>query len=153
MNSEPPVVYISVRSTGRHSYQLIKDSGEYVINIPAVEQAKLVDYCGMVSGKDIDKFDATGFTAVPASKVKAPLIAECPVNLECKVKQVISLGSHDAFIAEVLAVHYNEEVLDDTGRPVLEKIKPYGYCFNEYREIAGKLGNFGYSKVKKEDKQ
>ena len=148
MSSEPPIVYIGVRSTGRHSYKLIKESGEYVINVPSSDQLQLVDYCGTVSGKDVDKFEVTGLTPVPASKVSAPLIAEFPINIECKVKQVVPLGSHDAFIAEVLAVHYNQEVLDEKGRPMLEKIKPIGYCLSEYREISNKLGFFGYSKTR-----
>lgn len=146
MNSEPPVVYVSVRPQGRHSYRLIKESGEYVINIPTAAQTRLVDYCGTISGSKVDKFKETGLTPVPATYVKAPLIAECPVNLECKVRQVVSLGSHDVFIADVLAVHYNEDALDDKGRPDPDKISPYGYCLNEYRQMAGKLGSFGYSK-------
>lgn len=146
MNSEPPVVYVAVRSTGRHSHRLIKESGEYVINIPSVGQVKAVDYCGTVSGKDVNKFKETGLTPAPAAKVKAPLIAECPVNIECKVRQVIPLGSHEVFIGDVLAVHYNEDVLDEKGRPDLAKIKPYGYCFNEYRLLSEKLGSFGYSR-------
>ncbi|MDD4168970.1 MAG: flavin reductase family protein [Desulfotomaculaceae bacterium] len=146
MNSVPPVVYIGLRPEGRHSYRLIKDSGEYVINIPTAGQAKLVDYCGTVSGSKVNKFKETGLTPVPASHVKAPLIAECPVNLECKVRQVFSLGSHDVFIADVLAVHYNEDMLDEKGHPDMDKIKPYGYCGNEYRLMADKLGSFGYSK-------
>ncbi|OPY56314.1 MAG: Flavoredoxin [Pelotomaculum sp. PtaU1.Bin035] len=146
MNSEPPVVYVGVRPEGRHSHRLIKESGEYVINIPSAAQARVVDYCGTVSGRHVDKFKETGLTPVPASHVKAPLIAECPVNLECKVRQVVSLGSHDVFIADVLAVHYSESVLNEKGRPDLDKIKPYGYCLNEYRLMSDKLGSFGYSR-------
>lgn len=146
MNSEPPVVYISVRPQGRHSYKLIKESGEYVINFPTATQTRLVDYCGTVSGKDVDKFAQTGFTPVPAAYVKAPLIAECPVNLECRVKQVLPLGSHDVFIADVLAVHYNEDILNEKGRPDLDRIKPYGYCLSEYRQMTDRLGAHGYAK-------
>jgi flavin reductase (DIM6/NTAB) family NADH-FMN oxidoreductase RutF len=146
MNSVPPVVYISVRPEGRHSYRLIKESGEYVINIPTAALAKQVDYCGTVSGSKVNKFKESGLTPVPASRVKAPLIAECPVNLECKVRQVLALGSHDAFIADVLAVHYNEDVLNEKGRPDMEKINPYGYFGSEYRKMADKLGFYGYSK-------
>lgn len=146
LNSEPPVVYISVRPAGRHSYSLIKESGEYVINIPSAGQAGVVDYCGTVSGKEVNKFKETGLTPVPASKVKAPLIAECPVNIECKVQQVLPLGSHHIFIADVLAVHYNENVLNEKGRPDMDKIRPYGYCINEYRAMSEKLGTFGYSR-------
>jgi flavin reductase (DIM6/NTAB) family NADH-FMN oxidoreductase RutF len=146
MSSEPPVVYISVRPVGRHSYRLIKDSGEYVINIPTAAQVKVVDYCGMVSGRDVNKFKETGLHPVPALHVKAPLIAECPVNIECRVKHVIPLGSHDVFAGEVLAVHYNQEILDAKGRPDFEKLEPYGYCSGEYRLISEKIGHYGYSK-------
>ncbi len=148
MNSDPPLLYIGLRPEGRHSYGIIKESMEYVINIPGARQAKLVDYCGMVSGKDVDKFEAAGLTPVPASQVQAPLIAECPVNIECRVTQVLPLGSHDVFIGEVLAVHYNEDVLDEKGRPDLDKIQPYGFCANEYRLMGDKVGFFGYSKKK-----
>lgn len=146
MNSEPPVVYIAVRPEGRHSYRLIKESGEFVINVPSAEQARAVDYCGVVSGRDINKFDKTGLTPVPASQLRAPLIAECPVNLECRVRQEIPLGSHNVFIADVLAVHYNEDVLDEKGRPDFNKINPYGYCMREYRLVTEKIGTHGYSK-------
>lgn len=146
MCSEPPTVYVSVRPVGRYSYRQLKESGEFVINIPSADLARVVDYCGNVSGGEVDKFKETGFTPVPAAHVRAPLIAECPVNVECRVKQVIPLGSHDAFIADVLAVHFNEDVLDERGRPDLDKIKPYGYCINEYRLVSGKLGFYGYSR-------
>lgn len=145
MNSQPPMVYIGVNPI-RHSHHMIKDSGEYVINVPSVEQAEATDYCGIVSGKNVDKFQETGLTPLKASYVKAPLIAECPVNLECRVQQVVSLGSHDVFIAEILAVHYNKNVLKEDGRPDMEKIKPYGFCGNEYRLIGEKIGSFGYSR-------
>lgn len=146
MSSEPPVVYIGVRPVGRYSYRLIKESGEYVINIPSAGQARAVDYCGMVSGRDVNKFRETGLTPVSASYVKAPLIAECPVNVECRVRQIIPLGSHDVFIADVLAVHFNKDVLDEKGRPDFEIIEPYGYCSGEYRLISKKIGYYGYSK-------
>ena len=146
MNSEPPVVYIGVRSEGRYSYQLIKESGEFVINIPSVSQARATDLCGVVSGKDVNKFEETGLTPMPATQVKAPLIAECPVNVECRVRQVLELGSHNVFIADVVAVQYSEDVLDEKGRPDIDKIQPYAYCMREYRLIADKLGSYGYSK-------
>lgn len=118
---------------------------EYVINIPTVEQVKLVDFCGMVSGRDVDKFAKTGLTPLPASQVQAPLIAECPVNLECRVRQIVSLGTHDVFVADVLAVHYNEEVLGPKGRPDINLIKPFSFCANEYWSLTEKIGTFGYS--------
>lgn len=146
MNSAPPVVYIGVNPS-RYSHGLIETSGEYVINIPSVDQALQVDFCGIESGRNVDKFEKTGFTAVEAIHVHAPLIAECPVNIECRVRQTLHLESHDVFIADVLAVHYNESVLDPNGRPNLEKIKPYGYCMSEYHSLSGKIGHFGYSKM------
>ncbi len=144
INSVPPTVYVSVQPV-RHSHGIIKGAGEYVINIPSADIAKQVDYCGITSGRDIDKFAETGLTPVTASQVKAPLIKECPVNIECKIKHTLNLGSHDAFIAEVVAVHYDENILDANGRPDMEKIKPYGYCQGEYRTIAERIGTFGYS--------
>ena len=145
MNSEPPIVYIGVNPV-RYSHALIKESGEYVINIPTASQAKEVDFCGVVSGKRVNKFKETGLTPVAANHVKAPLIAECPVNIECRVRQTLSLGSHDAFIADVLAIHYNEDVLDEKGRPDVGRIQPYGYSLSEYRLLTDKIGFHGYSK-------
>lgn len=145
LNSEPPMVYISVNPI-RHSHKIINESGEFVINIPSAPQAKLVDYCGIVSGRDTNKFRETGFTPTPSSHIKAPLIAECPINIECKVKSTLSLGSHDVFIADILAIHYNEDVLDSQGRPDFGKIQPYSYCLTEYRALTESLGSFGYSK-------
>lgn len=145
MNSVPPVVYIGVNPV-RYSHQLIAESGEYVINIPSTDQVAAVDYCGVVSGRNGDKFEATGFTPLPAEHVKAPLIAECPVNMECKVREVLHLESHDVFVADVLAVHYNEEILDEKGRPDYQKIKPYGYCLGDYYGLGDKIGSQGLSR-------
>ncbi len=145
MNSEPPILYIGVNPT-RYSHKLIKESGEYVINIPTADQVKQVDFCGLVSGKKVDKFKETGLTSTAATFVKAPLIVECPVNIECRVLQTISLGSHDVFIAEILAVHYNDDVLDEKGRPDVDLIRPFSYTLREYRMLADKIGTFGFSK-------
>ena len=145
LNSEPPMIYISVNPI-RHSHKMIKESGEYVINIPSASQVKIVDYCGVISGRDTNKFLETGLTPTPAFHVKAPLIAECPVNIECRIKNVIFLGSHDVFISEILAIHYNEDVLDSNEQPDLNKIQPYGYCLREYRSLSENLGSYGYSK-------
>ncbi len=149
MNSNPPVVYASVRSRGRHSHRLIKESGQFVINIPTSDLVSVVDYCGNTSGKEVNKFKETGLTPVPASQVQAPLVAECPVNVECRVREVLSLGSHDVFIADVLAVHYNEDILDQNGKPDYDRIKPFSYCPREYRLVDRKLGFYGYSKKEK----
>ena len=146
MSSNPPTVYIGVQPI-RHSHSMLKESMEYVINIPSDELAQITDYCGIISGKVINKFEKTGLTPIPASFVKAPLIKECAVNLECKVKTILNLGSHDVFIAEVVAVHYDEEVLDgNDGSPDLDKIKPYSFCLGEYHSMGEKLGSIGYSR-------
>ncbi len=131
INSEPPMVYVSV-NTSRHSHKLIKESGQYAINIPSAEQSKELKYCGTVSGRDVDKFKNTGLTPVPATNVQAPLIKECPVNLECQVRQVVSLGSHDAFIGEILAVHVNEDILDTQGKIDYSLAKPVVFCGGQY---------------------
>ncbi|HOP40312.1 MAG TPA: flavin reductase family protein, partial [Geobacteraceae bacterium] len=112
--SDPPVVSISIRP-GRYSYDLIKKSGEFVVNIPREEQIRELDFCGVASGRDVDKFKELGFTPVPGSQVAAPLIRECPVNLECRVIDIKSLGAHDLFLGEIVAAHMDEEVMNEKG--------------------------------------
>jgi flavin reductase (DIM6/NTAB) family NADH-FMN oxidoreductase RutF len=141
----PSTVYIAVHPA-RYSSSMLKESMEYVINIPSENLAKITDYCGIVSGKNVNKFVETGLTPIPASSVHAPLIKECPVNIECKVKDILNFGSHDIFVGEIVAIHYDEEVLTKNGTPDVEKIRPYGYSFGEYRSMGEKLGSAGYSK-------
>ena len=143
--SEPPLVGISVR-TSRRNHTLIKKSMEFVINIPSQRWLKEIDYCGYASVEDTDKFSTIGFTATEAEKVKAPLIKECPINLECVVKQILPLGSHDLFIAEVVAVHADEDVLDGDEISV-DKLALFAYCpiVHEYRAIGDKIGTYGFS--------
>ncbi|MGE5415838.1 MAG: flavin reductase family protein [Acidobacteriota bacterium] len=146
--SEPPMLSISVRPS-RYSHKLITMTGDFVVNIPSIDQLKQTDYCGVVSGADVDKFAATGFTAIPATKVKAPLIKECPVNIECVVRQTLNLGAHDMFIGEIVATHYNEEVLDAKGRLDVNKVKPFVYNgAGEYWGIDSEVGFYGFSKAK-----
>ncbi|HEY73354.1 MAG: flavin reductase family protein [Chloroflexi bacterium] len=145
--SKPPLVGIGVRPS-RHSHGLIKEFGEFVINLPSAEQARWLDYCGIVSGRDEDKWAACGFTPAPAAKVQTPLIAECLVNIECRLQQTLSLGSHDLFIGEVAAVQMDEAVLDERGRLDFDKARPFAYSSGEYRRIGELLGTFGYSKKK-----
>lgn len=145
VNSDPPMVYVSVRPS-RHSYEMIRKSGEFVINIPSAEQAEVVDFCGIVSGRDTDKFTETGLTPVSGARVRAPLIKEFPVNLECRVVERVALPTHDVFIGEVVAVQVNEEVLNEKGQPDMEKIKPYAFCLQQYRVVREKIGGYGYSK-------
>ena len=143
--SKPPMVGIGVRQS-RHSYGLIEKTGEFVLNLPNADQVEWVDYCGMVSGRDEDKWAACGFTQAPATEVQAPIIAECPVNIECRVQQILPLGSHNLFIAEVVAVQMNEEVLDERGRLDFSKVEPFAFLVGEYRRVRERLGAFGYSR-------
>lgn len=148
--SDPPMVSISVRPE-RYSYSIIKETGEFVINLTTRELVFATDYCGVKSGRDVDKFKEMKLTALPGTQVKAPLIGESPVNLECKVKQVLSLGSHDMFVAEIAAVHADSRYMDEKGRFQLEKADPIVYSHGSYLTCGEKLGTFGYSvrKVKK----
>lgn len=146
--THPAMVSISVRP-GRHSYPLIKESGEFVLNIPSASQVRAVDLCGVKSGRDTDKFALCGFTAVPAAGVSAPAINECPVSFSCKVKQVIPLGSHDLFLAEIVAIEAEENLFEENGRLALEKAGLFAYAHGEYYALGEKLGSFGYSVRKK----
>jgi flavin reductase (DIM6/NTAB) family NADH-FMN oxidoreductase RutF len=143
--SDPPLVGIGVRPS-RYSHGLIQGVGEFVVNLPDASQVKWVDYCGMVSGRDEDKWAACGFTPAAAAEVQVPLIAECPVNIECRVQQVLSLGSHDLFIGQVVTVHMDEAVLDERGRLDFIKARAFAYLNGEYRRVEERLGTHGYSK-------
>ena len=145
--SNPPMVSISVRPE-RYSYDIIKETGEFVINLTTKDLTYATDYCGVKSGRDVDKFKEMGLTALPGKEVKAPLIAESPVNIECKVTQVIPLGSHDMFLAEVVAVHVDEKYMDENGKFHLDKAEPIAYSHGAYLATGELLGTFGYS-VKK----
>ena len=149
--TNPPMVSISVRPE-RFSYQMIRDTGEFVINLTTEELAFATDYCGVKSGKDVDKFRETGLTREKADIVKAPMIKESPVSIECKVKEIKELGSHHMFIAEVVAVHADEKYMDENNRFDLNKAKPLVYSHGEYMGTGKKIGTFGYS-VKKNSKK
>lgn len=143
--SEPPQLSISIRPH-RYSHQLIKETGEFVVNIPSAELVKQVDGAGVVSGKTVDKFKEFNFTPVAASAVKPPLIKECPVNIECKVKESHVLGTHEVFIGEIAAVHIDEEVVGQDGKIDYKKTNPFTYCHGEYWTLDKKVGSYGYSK-------
>ncbi len=147
INSDPSMTYISVRPE-RYSYNIIKNTGEFVINVTTEELVFATDFCGVRSGKDFDKFKEMNLTAERASKVKCPVIKESPINIECIVKDVIKLGSHDMFIAQIAAVLADEKYMDDTGRFNFEKSRPLCYSHGEYYGLGKYLGKFGYS-VKK----
>lgn len=146
--SDPAMVYISVRPE-RHSYNIIKKTGEFVINLTTEKLAKITDLCGVKSGRDIDKFREYGLTAMKSQHVKAPSIGESPVNIECRVKQIIPLGSHDMFIAEVLGVTVDAEYMDKNGKFDLAKARPLVYSHGEYFAEGRFIGKFGYSVKKK----
>lgn len=146
--TNPPMVSISVRPS-RYSYQMIKDTGEFVINLTTEELAYATDYCGVRSGRDVDKFAEMNLTKEKAEYVKVPLIKESPVSIECRVKEVKELGSHHMFLAEVLAVHADEEYMDEKEKFHLNKARPLVYSHGEYLGTGKKLGTFGYSVKKK----
>ncbi|MBQ1537860.1 MAG: flavin reductase family protein [Ruminococcus sp.] len=146
--TRPPVVYISVRPE-RFSYGLIKKTGEFVINLPTEPLTRAVDLCGVRSGRDCDKFALAGLEPREASQVSAPIIAQCPVNIECRVREVIPLGSHDMFLADVVAVDAAEELIDEKGRLALEKAGLIAYAHGQYFSLGKVLGSFGYSVRKK----
>lgn len=146
--SDPVRVSISVRPS-RYSHGLIRQSGEFVVNLPTEPLLRAVDWCGVKSGRDVDKFAAMGLTALPASAVSAPLLAESPLNLECRVFDVVPLGSHDLFLADVAAVDVDESLLDENGRLCLEKARLAAYVHGTYYALGKRLGTFGYSVRKK----
>ncbi len=149
--TNPPMVYISVRPS-RYSYKMLKKTGEFVINLTTEELAFATDYCGVRSGRDVDKFKEAHLTKEPAQFVKAPMIKESPVSIECRVTEVKELGSHHMFLAEVLAVHAQQEYIDKNNKFQLNKAKPIVYSHGEYLGTGKSLGTFGYS-VKKRKKQ
>ena len=142
--TNPPMCYISVRPE-RHSYDIIKKNMEFVINLTTEKLVKATDYCGVKSGRDVDKFADMHLTAAPSVKIEAPAIAESPVNIECKVKQVLELGSHDMFIAEVMAVNVDESLLDEKGTLHLSDADLIAYSHGRYYGLGDFIGKFGYS--------
>ena len=145
--TNPPMVSISVRPE-RYSYPILKETGEFVINLTTKDLTFATDYCGVKSGRDVDKFKEMGLTAIPASVVKAPMIGESPVNIECKVREIKPLGSHDMFLADVVAVHADEKYMDEKHKFHLEQAEPIIYSHGTYFACGEQLGTFGYS-VKK----
>lgn len=149
--TNPPMVAISVRPE-RFSYPMIRETGEFVINLTTEELSFAVDYCGVRSGREVEKFQEMHLTKEKASCVKAPMIGESPVSIECKVVEVKELGSHHMFLAKVVSVHADEKYMDETGKFRLNDAKPLVYSHGEYYGIGEKKGTFGYSVRKKEKK-
>ena len=153
INTKPPMLYISIRPE-RLSYEYIKESMEFVVNLPSSDLVKQVDYCGVRTGKKNDKITEMGFTLKEGHNVLTPYIDECPVNIECTVKSIIPLGTHDMFIAEVVASHVNEDLLDEKGKIHFENANMMSYCHGEYFPLSKKpIGSFGFSVMKKKTKK
>ena len=146
--TNPPMVSISVRPS-RHSYHIIEETGEFVINLTTAELVKACDYCGVVSGRDVDKFAKTGLTPMPVEHVHAPAIAESPVNIACRVVESRPLGSHTMFLAEVLGVTVDDAYLDESDRLHINDAGLVMYSHGEYFSLGERLGKFGYSVQKK----
>lgn len=148
VNTQPPMTYLSLRP-GRFSYPLIDGSGEFAINLPTVALARAVDFCGVKSGRDTDKFAACSLTAEPASQISAPLLAESPLSLECRVRQKLELGSHHMFLADIVAVSVDPALLDSSGKLCLNRAGLLAFAHGSYYELGKQVGTFGYTVRKK----
>ena len=151
VNSDPPKTYISVRPS-RHSYGLIKQSGEFAINLTTKELVRATDWCGVYTGAKVDKFERCKLLHESANEISCPILSQSPVVLECKVTDVIPLGSHDMFLADIVAVDVNEELIGSDGRLHLERAGLIAYAHGNYYELGKQLGHFGYSVAKKKKK-
>lgn len=147
--TNPPMVSISVRPE-RFSHGILKETGEFVINLTTRELVFATDYCGVKSGRDVDKFREMKLTPVTGTEVRAPMIAESPVNIECRVREIKELGSHDMFLADVVAVHAEEQYMDKKHKFHLEEAEPIVYSHGTYYACGEQLGTFGYSVRKKQ---
>ncbi|MFZ0240352.1 MAG: flavin reductase family protein [Desulfobacterales bacterium] len=149
--SDPPMLSISVRPE-RYSYEIIQTLGEFVVNVPSLRQAKATDWCGMVSGRDVDKFKDTALTPAAALTVGCPIVLECPLNIECRVRKTLKLGSHTLFAAEVVAVQVTASLLNAKGRLCLERAGLLAFAHGQYYALGRVIGRFGFS-VKKRKRQ
>jgi len=143
--SQPVILGIAIAKP-RYSHELISATREYVVNLPTAGLVEAVDRCGSVSGREVDKFAAFGLTAVRAEKVAPPLIAECPVNIECRVLGIQEIGDHDLFLGEAVAEHVAEEALDEEGQILVDKLAPLCYLHSEYWSCGKRLGRHGFSR-------
>ncbi len=151
LNSEPAKTYISVRPE-RYSHHMIRESGEFVINLPSQHIIRSIDFCGVRSGKNTDKFSACRLTKENASVVACPMVAESPISIECRVTKIIPLGTHDMFMADIVAVNVDERYLDEKGKLHIEKCGLASYAHGQYFALGKKIGSFGYSVKKKKSK-
>ena len=146
--THPPRTYVSVRPS-RHSYEILKKTREFVINLPIEKYAREVDFCGIYTGAKVDKFEKCGFTKAKSEVVSAPTIKECPVAIECRVCEIIPMGTHDVFIADIVSVSCDEGLLDTDGRICFERAGLLAYVHGEYFSLGKSLGKFGFSTAKK----
>ncbi|AYD39734.1 flavin reductase family protein [Clostridium fermenticellae] len=150
--THPPMLTVAIRPE-RLSYKYIKESYEFVINMPSSKMTKIVDFCGVTSGRNINKIDKCNIKLEDSTKIKTPSIEECPINIECRVKRIIPLGSHELFLAEVLAVSVDENLIDENGKIRMEEAELICYSHGEYFNLPKRsLGKFGYSIQKKKSK-
>lgn len=153
INSRPPMTYVSIRKE-RHSHDILMKTGEFVINLTTEALVQKTDWCGVKSGRDFDKWKETGLTKEPASEVKCPMIAESPVNLECRVTEVKELGSHDMFMAEIVKVHVDDSIIDEDGHFDVVRAGLIAYIHGHYYTVNRKpLGRFGFSVMKPKTKK
>ena len=152
LSTDPPRAYISVRPS-RHSYKMIKETGEFVINLTTEDLALVTDYVGIYTGAKVDKFEKCGLTAIESKCVKAPTIEESPLSLECRVFEVIESGTHDIFMADIVNVSCDEKILDENGRICYDRAGLLAYSHGEYFALGKKLGKFGFSTDKKKKSQ
>lgn len=146
----PPKTYVSVRPS-RHSHVILKETREFVINLPSVSMAKTVDYVGIYTGAKVDKFEKTGLTKQKSRAVSVPTVAECPIALECRVTDILPMGSHDVFMADIVSVSCHDELIDEDGKIHFEEADLLAYAHGEYYSLGERVGRFGFStdKVKK----
>ena len=148
INSDPPMTYISVRKE-RYSYDIIKETGEFVINLTTEALAFAADWCGVKSGRDVDKFEAQKLTPASGNLVACPSIAESPINIECRVHDIIELGSHDMFVAEIVSVSADESIIDESGAVRFDRARLVAYSHGHYYPLKKEeIGRFGYSVMK-----
>ncbi len=143
--AKPVILGIAIAKP-RYSHELISATREYVVNLPTSAMVETVDRCGSVSGRDVDKFTEFGLTPVAADKVRPPLIAECPISVECRVLDIQEIGDHDLFLGEVLAEHVAEDALDESGRVLVEKLDPLCHMHSEFWSCGEALGRHGFSR-------
>ena len=148
-NTTPPKAYVSIRPS-RYSYDIIKEKREFVINLTPASLAKKADYCGIYTGKKVDKFEKCGFTKEKSTMVSAPMIGECPISIECRVTDIIPLGSHDMFLADILAVNVDEKLLEG-DKLCINRAHLCAFAHGEYYKLGERIGKFGFS-VKKKNK-